>query len=76
MERYECRIEIDETIARELLWRALAPEGVVMTPALRKAIAQQQKQLGFPAEGYRVAGISSLYEQGVLYAEIEFVELH
>jgi hypothetical protein len=72
MDRYEIRLELDEVIARELLWQALVPEAMVLTPALSKAIAAQQERLGVPAEGYHVAGISVAHDPTGMYAEVEF----
>lgn len=76
MDRYELQIAIDEAIAHELLWHALIPEGMVMTPALNQAIARQQLLRGCPAEGYRIAGVSVTHDQGVLRAALEFARLH
>jgi hypothetical protein len=72
METYEIRIQIDEAIARELLLHALVPDGIVMTPALNKAIADMQGQLGYQGEGDQVAGVSVTNEAGGLFAEITF----
>jgi hypothetical protein len=42
MDTIELRIDLTEELVRELLWRALAPEGIVMTSTLSDAIAQQE----------------------------------
>lgn len=73
MDRDEHRNELGEPIARELARHALAAEGLQMTPSLHLAIAHQREQLGLPAAGFRVSGVSVTHEQGRLLADLPCV---
>ena len=72
LDSFELRIEITKVIAQELLWRALAPEGIVLLGALHKAIVQQQELLGVVSTGYAVSGVSVIQGNGSTYAEITY----
>lgn len=72
MEPIELRIVLTEDMIRDLLWRALAPEALVMTGAINQAIAQQQVQLGVSLDQYRLTGISITTTAGMVYAELSY----
>ena len=69
---FELRIALTEAIARELLWRALAPNSVSMFGDLDDAIAQQAEQLGVSLDGCQVMGISVTNDPEGMYAEISY----
>jgi hypothetical protein len=48
---FELRIALTEAIARELLWRALAPTSMSIFGDLDDAIAHQAEQLGVSLDG-------------------------
>jgi hypothetical protein len=72
MNPLELRIEVTEEMARELLWRALAPEAIIMTNTLSEAIAKQQAIREVSLEGHQLTGISITIENGVMYAELAY----
>jgi hypothetical protein len=73
MEPYEIQFPLSEESARELLWRALAPDATVLTPALNKAVEQARQMLGRPTEGLQLSSISVTTVNGVLYAELGYI---
>ena len=66
------RIVINEEIVRELLWHALVPDALVITGALKDAIAQQQAMHGIALDGYTLSGISVTVEAGTMHAELSY----
>ena len=72
MDTIELRIDLTEELVRELLWRALAPEGIVMTSALNDAIAQQAALRDISLDRYRLTGISVTVEAGGMHAELSY----
>lgn len=72
MDYIELRIELTEQIVRDLLWRALAPESIVMLSELTDAIERQQEQLGRSFEGYQLTNISVTTKSNVMYAELGY----
>jgi hypothetical protein len=72
MDTIELRIELTEELLRELLWKALAPDGIVMTSTLSDAIAHAQRMRGVSLDVYRLTGISVTVEGG-LYAELTYL---
>jgi hypothetical protein len=71
---FELRLALTEEIARELLWRALAPESTSMFGALNEAIAQQAELLGVSTDGYQVSGVSVTNDPDGMYAEISYMQ--
>jgi hypothetical protein len=76
MDTIELRINLTEELVRELLWRALAPEGIVMTSTLSGAIAQQEALRDVTLDGYQLAGISVTVENGGMHAELSYTLPH
>jgi len=72
MDMIELRIDLTEELVRELLWLALAPEGIVMTSALSDAIAKQAALRDIALDQYRLTGISVTVEAGQMYAELSY----
>jgi hypothetical protein len=72
MDTVELRIAMTEELVRELLWHALAPEALVMTGALNKAIEQQLALRGVALDGYTLSGIS-VAEAGTMWAELSYI---
>ena len=70
MDTIELRINLTEELVRELLWRALAPEGIVMTSTLSGAIAQQEALRDVTLDGYQLAGISVTVENGGMHVRL------
>lgn len=75
MDTIELRIALTEQLIRELLWRTLAPEGIVMTSALNDAIAQQEALRELSLDGYQLTGISVTVEGGGMHAELSYMPL-
>lgn len=73
MDTIELRIALTEQLIRELLWRTLAPEGLVITSALNDAIAQQQALREISLDGYQLTGISVTVEGGRMHAELSYM---
>ena len=76
MDTIELRIPLTEELVRELLWRALAPEAIVMTNALNDAIVEQQSARGLSFDGYKLTGISVTIDANVMHAELTYTPLH
>jgi len=74
MRSYEIRIELTDRIIQELLWRALQPEAVVMTPMLNDALEQQYALAGPPPDGAQLSGLSVTMENDRVYAEITYTQ--
>jgi hypothetical protein len=74
MESLELRIELNELMLQELLWRALVPDGLALMPALNAALERQYEQVGTPPAGAQVTGISITTENGRTFAEITFTQ--
>ncbi len=74
MEPLEIRIELNELMLQELLWRALVPNGLALIPTLNAALEQQYEQVGAPPAGAQVTGISVTTENGRTFAEITFTK--
>jgi hypothetical protein len=72
MDTIELRIELTEELVRELLWRTLAPEGIVLTSTLSGAIAQQEALREISLEGYQLSGISVTVENDKMHAELSY----
>lgn len=72
MDTIELRIALTEDLVRELLWLALAPGGIVMTGALRNAIAQQATLRDIALDTYQLAGISVTAEPSGMHAELSY----
>jgi len=72
MDTIELRIDLTEELVRELLWRVLAPEGIVMTSTLSGAIAQQAALRDVSLDGRQLTGISVTIEAGRMYAELSY----
>ena len=72
MRPLELRIELTEYMIQELLWRALAPGGLVLMPNFNAALEQQHAQVGAPPEGAQVSGVSVTTINGRIYAEITY----
>ena len=75
MDPIELRIDLTEELVRELLWLALAPEAIVMTGALRDALAREQSIRGISIEGYRLTGISVTAEPSAMHAELAYTPI-
>jgi hypothetical protein len=75
MDTIELRITVTEEMLRELLWQALAPQGLVMTGALNDAIAQQQAARGTSLDGYALTGISITVDDGLIRAELTYTAI-
>jgi hypothetical protein len=73
MDMIELRIPLTEQLIRELLWRTLASEGIVMTSTLNDAIARQAAMRAISLDGYQLAGISVTAEGGALHAELSYM---
>jgi hypothetical protein len=71
----ELRIDMTEELIRELLWRALAPQGIVMTSALSDAIAQQEAMRDISLDKYQLTGISVTVEPDTMHAELTYTPL-
>ena len=74
MQPLELQIELTEIMLQELLWRVLSPGDLVLTPNFNAALEQQYAQVGAPAEGAHVSGISVTRINDRLYAEITYTE--
>jgi hypothetical protein len=75
MNQLELRIELTDEMARELLWRALLPDAIVLTNTLNEAIARQQELREVSLEGYQLTGISITTENGAMYAELTYAQV-
>jgi hypothetical protein len=75
MNPLELRIQVTEEIARELLWRALMPDAIVLTNTLNESIAKQQELREVSLEGYQLTGISITTENGAMYAELTYTQV-
>ena len=72
MRPLELRVELTEIMIQELLWRALAPGGLVLMPNFNAALEQQYAQVGAPPEGAQVSGVSVTTVKDRMYAEITY----
>jgi hypothetical protein len=72
METIELRIALTEELMRELLWKALVPEALVLTGTLNDAIAEQQTLRGVSLDGYKLTGISVTVEGTGIHAELTY----
>ncbi|HEU4324372.1 MAG TPA: hypothetical protein VFS21_14560 [Roseiflexaceae bacterium] len=68
----ELRIELTEELLRELLWRALTPDAIVMMGALSAAITKQQERQNVSTAGYQLTSISVTLEGGSAFAELGY----
>ena len=75
MDPIELLIDMTEELVRELLWLALAPEAIVMTGALRDALAREQSIRGISIEGYQLTGISVTAEPSGMRAELAYTPI-
>ena len=76
MDTIELRIDLTEELVRELLWRALAAKGIVMTSTLSSAIAQQAALRDTSLDGRQLTGISVTVEAGRMHAELSYTPPH
>ena len=72
MQTIELRIELNETIIQELVWRALSPADLVLMPAFHAALESEYARAGTPPAGALLSGVSVSTCAGQLYAEITF----
>ena len=75
MDTIELRIALTEELVRELLWLALAPDGIIMTNTLRDAIAQQAALRAITLDAYQLAGISVTVEPSGMHAELSYTPI-
>jgi hypothetical protein len=68
----ELRFELDEDLLRELLWRALTPDAIVMMGGLSEAITRAQEHQRVSIAGCQLTGVSVTYEQGRPFAELGY----
>jgi hypothetical protein len=72
MDTIELQIGLTEELVRELLWRALVPEGIIMTSTLSSAIAKQAALRDISLEKYQLSGISVTVEPSGMRAELSY----
>jgi hypothetical protein len=72
MDTIELRIELTEELVRELLWLALAPQGIVMTSTLSDAINKQAALRDIALDQHRLTGISVTADAGRMHAELAY----
>jgi hypothetical protein len=72
MDTIELRIGLTEELVRELLWRALVPEGIVMTSTLSAAIAKQEALRDISLEKYQLSGVSVTVDPSGMHAELSY----
>lgn len=75
MDERELRIPVTEEMVRELLWRALTPDAIVMLHDLNDALEQHDAPFRTSPEMYQITGISVTTENGVMYAEIKYAQV-
>jgi len=72
MDTIELRIALTEELVRELLWKALVPEALVLTGTLNDAIADQQTLRGVSLDAYKLTGVSVTVEGTGMHAELTY----
>jgi hypothetical protein len=72
MDTIELRIELTEELVRELLWLALAPQGIVMTSTLSDAINKQAALRDIALDQHQLTGISVTVDAGHMHAELAY----
>jgi hypothetical protein len=72
MDTIELRIDLTEELVRELLWRALVPEGIIMTSTLSAAIAKQAALRDISLEKYQLSGVSVTVDPSGMHAELSY----